>query len=98
MSILSAIPEHAFDERLKVISMNMRKHMHAEKYNSIVHESITVTFQQIGIPLHGVHESVFKETYNPVETESSISLPIKNVSEKYRCEVNPTNERYGRNR
>ena len=55
----------------------MKDIMYNNYYKAIVSRSIEVTSQQVGIPIIGVHPSIFDELYDPVETEDSITLPIR---------------------
>ena len=75
--ILSKIPRHSFGNGVGVIAVDMQNLMHDEYYEAIVSRSIESTSQQVGIPLIGVHPSLFDESYDPVETEASIALPIR---------------------
>ena len=77
MKILSKIPRHSFGKGVGVIAVDMKDEMHDEYYEAIVSRLIESTSQQIGIPIFGVHPSVFDESYDPVETEASIALPVR---------------------
>ena len=87
MSILSKIPRHLFGNDIGVIVVNMKVLMHDNYYKAIVSRSIEVTSQQVGIPIIGVHPSIFDELYDPVETEGSIALPIQEFLLQHRVKV-----------
>ena len=45
-NIISTIDEHAFGKDINIVPTNMnRRHIHQERYKSIVHESIRITSQ-----------------------------------------------------
>lgn len=77
MNVLSKIPQNAFDKTLSIVLINSKQHIHRDKYNTIVSKSIMITSQQIKIPVIGVHPLLFPEMYDPVETEGSIALLMK---------------------
>ena len=76
-NIISTIAEHSFGTDINIIPTNMnRRHIHQNKYKSIVHESIRITAHQLCIPVKGFIATVFDAMYDPVKTENSIEKTV----------------------
>ena len=77
-NIISTIDEHAFGKDINIVPTNMnRRHIHQERYKSIVHESIRITSQQLCIPIKGFTDKVFEAMYDPVKTANSLEQTVE---------------------